>query len=284
MKRSFGLDLAGYSTGSALAEAYKKNQGIHVDILVGHEFENKIEGTDELSKTVEAELRCIQHLLQSGHIYIDIPIDLQGLPHPKSPQYVWELAKRPIDKYFDGLPPLSSLIGSPVARMQYLWSLLKRRCGKDPLGTLIFETYPAASLKKSSLVNKGYKGKTTYSKSTWTGAPTTKEDEKSKNEKMAKILKHLSWTADEHFTLNHDEFDAAICALTGLGKQLKGDELQSEMNSKLKKKYAPPKGYVLLKEIPKKVILGRKYCQSRLARECAKLDPEFEKAMAEEGF
>lgn len=273
MKCSFGLDLAGYSTGkSGLAKAYKKNQKIHVDILAGHEFENKIKGTDELSKTTEAELACIQCLLQKGNLYIDIPIDLQELPHPSKPQYIWELTKRPIDKHLDGLPPLADKIGSPVARMQNIWSLLRKQSSKYPLGESIFETYPAASLKKSGLDREKYKGNVKYCNSTWEEASKKKED---KN--LAKILNKLSWKADENFKLTHDEFDAAICALTGLGGQLKDDELQKEMNDNLEKKwkdksgkkYALPKGYVLLKKIPQNVILSRGDCQN--LQECSKL-------------
>ncbi|MBF0293498.1 MAG: hypothetical protein HQK86_15225 [Nitrospinae bacterium] len=268
MKNSFGLDLAGYSTGrSTLAMAYKDKKEIHVDILNGHQFEKKFEGKNKLDNMTKGELACIQCLLQKGNLYIDIPIDLQGLPHPSKPQYIWELRKRPIDEHLDGLPPLADKIGSPVARMQNIWSLLRKQSGEDPLAESIFETYPAASLSKSEHDSEGYKGTAEYSDSTWKGKLSSKGDEKKENVKLADILNNLSWTADEGFPLNHDEFDAAICALTGLGKQLKGNALQKEMNDKLEGNYSLPRGYVLLKEIPKNVILDRRNYQSRLASE-----------------
>ena len=39
---------------------------------------------------------------------------------------------------------------------------------------------------------------------------------------FAQMLNSLNWGAEEPMTLSHDEFDAALCALTGIEEPLTG--------------------------------------------------------------
>ncbi len=87
-----------------------------------------------------------------------------------------------------------------------------------------------------------------------------KKSEQTKNSRLAENLNQLRWTASNDFELTHDEFDAALCALTGItspDSRLEGPELEEEMWGRLFKnknldpaemeELAAPRGYVLLK-------------------------------------
>lgn len=262
MKKAFGLDLAGYSTRkskSALGMATVSDDGPPtVTILTGSVFAQRVNGRNGLPNHSGREVECLRKLLREGQLFIDVPIGLQCLPTPENPQFVWQLTKRPVDQAFGGMCPLASWIGACVARMENLWRLLKTNGHEDPLGHQMFETYPAGSLKHAHEVHEKYKGKAQYTEQNLWQPCRNGNDEDST---MARLLNHLKWRGTtEEFSLTHDEFDAALYALTGVGKQLREQELADEMNRCLAAKgygddYLAPQGYILLKEIPRNVVI-----------------------------
>ncbi len=268
MSMAFGLDLAGYSTqGSALAVAERTDKTIAVTVLEGNCFAKAAKGKSVLTDMANKEIECLRTMFKHAPIYIDVPIDLQDLPSPPDSKFIWQLTQRPVDKAFDGMCPLANLIGSYVARMKNLWCQLCSS-GEDPLGKHMFETYPAASLRLINLDCEGYKGHCVYSDSGWIGRPEAKakqkkqkkaEAEQKKNDALAKLLTALRWTATRDFSLNHDEFDAALCSLAGVNDQLSGEELNQKINELLgTERLIAPRGYVLLKEKPLVVHIQRK--------------------------
>ena len=94
--------------------------------------------------------------------------------------------------------------------MQRIWHLLRKE-GNDPLGNSLFETYPAACLELMGVERKGYKGQVVFGEDTWQGAGAEAKNEQKKNDKLARILNRLKWSADVGTVLGHDAFDAAIC-------------------------------------------------------------------------
>ncbi|MCA9232394.1 MAG: DUF429 domain-containing protein [Planctomycetales bacterium] len=252
--KAYGLDLAGYSTkGSALAMAERTGDAITVTIMRGNVFAKQAAGTDNLATVSDPELNELKRLMKEAPIYVDVPIDLQGLPAFKGATKVADLTKRPIDQALGALPPLADKIGSYVARMQHLRRRLTTESGTDPLGTDLFETYPAASLKQSGYSREGYKGTAEFDGTQWIGVGAKKDTEQKKNNTLAGLLNDLQWKAAKDFRLVHDEFDAAICALTGLDNQLKGVELRRA--ALLSANQDLPTGYVILKSIPMRVAI-----------------------------
>ena len=259
MNRSFGLDLAGYSTnGSALAVAESDNARITVTLLDGHCFCQAAEGTVLVAQKAAEEVECLRRLLARGKVLVDVPIDLQDLLRPEGATFIWQLTKRPVDRAFGALCPLADRIGSYVARMKNLWRILGAEMTGDPLGATLFETYPAASLRLSDRCCEGYKGRCGFQAGVWTGSAAKTDIDQKKNNVFAKLLSELKWLAEDGFQMNNDEFDAAICALTGIGDQLHGVELETEINRQLDGKYCAPRGYVLLRHIPEAVNIVRK--------------------------
>ena len=154
---------------------------------------------------------------------------LQGLPNTTAPQRVWQLTNRPVDKAFTALPPLADKIGAVVARMQRLKFVLG---DKSFVGKNLFETYSAASLELLGLYDKKHKGVARFESGSWRGVEVAKKSEQAKNSRLAENLNQLRWTASNDFELTHDEFDAALCALTGIASpdsRLEGPELEEEM-------------------------------------------------------
>ena len=258
MTTSFGFDLAGYSTdGSALVAASIRQEKVFATILGGSCFSDTIGGDEYLSETCDEEIRCLRSLLDHGPVFVDVPIDLQELPCPKGARFIWQLTRRPVDRAFNALSPLADRIGSYVARMQNLWRML-REDGKDPLGETLFEMYPAASLRLSNRCCEGYKGCCDFRDNSWRGTSAKNDRDQKKNDQLARLLNSLNWSAEEGFHFTNDEFDAAICGITGLFDRLEGDNLEKEINARLNgTAYKAPKGYSLLKSIPTQVHLLR---------------------------
>jgi hypothetical protein len=76
---------------------------------------------------------------------------------------------------------------------------------------------------------------------------------------MADNANRLGWTAVENTRLSDDEFDAALCALTGVADapfQLRGDHLDAEITRRIQVRIATseafraPPSYVLLEHLP----------------------------------
>jgi hypothetical protein len=252
--KAYGLDLAGYSTkGSALAKAERTGDDITVTIMRGNVFANQAAGTDNLATVSNPEVNELKRLMKDAPVYVDVPIDLQGLPAPEAADKVADLTKRPIDQALGALPPLADKIGSYVARMQHLRRRLTADLGEDPLGKTLFETYPAASLKQSGHSSEGYKGTAEFDGTQWIGVGAKKDADQKKNNTLAGLLNDLQWKAAKDFRLVHDEFDAAVCALTGFDNQLKGEDLKT--TALLANDQSLPAGYVILKSLPRSVAI-----------------------------
>jgi hypothetical protein len=252
--KAYGLDLAGYSTkGSALAKAERTGDAITVTIMRGNVFAKQAAGTDNLAAVSNPEVNELKRLMKDAPVYVDVPIDLQGLPAPADATKVADLTKRPIDQALGALPPLADKIGSYVARMQHLRRRLTKDLGQDPLGNDLYETYPAASLKQSGHSSEGYKGTAEFDGTQWIGLGEKKDAEQKKNNTLAGLLNNLQWKATKGFRLVHDEFDAAICALTGLDNGLKGDDLKK--TARLTNDQSLPAGYIILKSLPRDVAI-----------------------------
>jgi hypothetical protein len=249
MKTSYGLDLAGFSTGkSALAKAtFDEGAGFRVVVYRTHPFSWRLEGRDRIGQQLADERKLIQNL---APLYIDVPIDLQGLPTPDHFTFTWELTKRPVDFALAALPPLADRIGTPVARVQNAL----REVAPDILGNRIFETYPKASLVNILGELPSYKAQTaSFSDGKWIGEGG-----------LAEILRKLKVRAEKGTVLNDDHLDAMICSLTGVvdpGDLLQGEELMQEVQQRLERKVRAvdrqhlattlPRGYVLLRSLPK---------------------------------
>lgn len=248
---AFGIDLAGFSTGkSGLAKAQRDESGnITATIFRGHPFARSSKGFARIDDVVGEEARTLIHLLSTGVVLIDMPLDLQSLSDPKSAKLIWELTKRPVDYVFSALPPLADKIGSPVARAQIiLATIMDRSPSHIRFGDNLYETYPAGSLELIGLPRKGYKGQSvTFVEGKWRG------------ESLATIANGLKLKADDEVSLNDDDVDAIICALTGVvdsSDALETDQLENEIADRLdqslppsapKTDPTPPQGYRLLK-------------------------------------
>lgn len=257
MRLAFGLDLAGYSTGkTGFAVAWQEDDGwIDITVYDGHIFATKLKGTTRLVDTADAEQALLLACGRRGVVMIDAPVDLQGLPLPENPVYLWQLTQRPIDYAFGAMPPLADRIGAPVARLQYLL----RKFPKDWVGTRFFETYPALALDLLGQPNKGYKqGTLDFQRGKWRG------------KEMATIATELGWTAHNGIQLNSDEFDAVLCALSGIvgtRYRLEGARLNEEMNRRIRHKmdvkevpaFNAPASFVVLERQPEaKIFIGKK--------------------------
>jgi hypothetical protein len=185
----FGIDLAGYTTGkTSLAVVEIEDHFVNAILLRGSAFSKKRESSNPLEEVVAEEVAVLRRCLAIGPVAVDIPIDLQGLPNPESPQTIWALTRRPIDKALNAMPPFADRIGAPVARFA---AIMRAGSFHGLLGKSLFEAYPAATLRGLDIESR-YKGKK--------GA-----DALISLCKTLKIEPHLK---------NDDDIDAIICALT----------------------------------------------------------------------
>lgn len=255
IKTAFGLDIAGYSTGkTGFARACRKNDNsIIVTVYQGHIFSKKYDGKKPLDNIAIKERELLQACCKNSVLMVDTPIDLQGLSHLDNASFIWQLTLRSVDYAFGGMAPLANYIGAPVARFQNMMSAHNDQNRDESIvGTHIFETYPAATLRLLGLPYKKYKDhKIVFEDGHWTGGIAEE------------IAEGLGLIAENGEMLNDDELDAIICAITGVVDDdliLKGDELKHEISKSIKNKLnneyldginvEPPRGYVLLKEKP----------------------------------
>lgn len=250
---SWGLDLAGFSTGkSALARAEKiADRKAKIEIYLNHPFMIKVDGRDTVANQLAREKSFVSNCDQ---LYIDMPIDLQSLPLIASPVFSWQLTKRPIDFAYSAMPPFAERIGSPVARLQ---AILSRDLGK--LGIQYFETYPAMSLAK-------WFGRTADSYKHVTKTAEWDGDRWVGDSGLAELMNLCGFVAKSNIHVNDDQFDACLCAIVGVVDSnlvLADDDLNADvartLKSKIRKADAPrlqslevkaPKGYRILKTNP----------------------------------
>lgn len=220
-------------------------------IYYGHAFSKKPGKGKPFAPVVEKEVELLAACLRNRPLYVDVPIDLQGLPSPGGELYPWQLVKRLVDFAFEALPPLADRIGSVVARFANLLRSLPSE-HPDPLGQRLYETYPAASLRLSGLPYEGYKEKNArvaFEGSQWVGNGQ-------RGERLACIANNLRMTASLGTELGHDELDAVVCALTGVVEErclLRGNELEVVISDKVRDDQVdptPPKAYVLMRRLP----------------------------------
>ncbi len=256
-KTAFGLDIAGYAGGnSGFARADLGSDGIiRVTVYEGHVFGNRLRGSDPLGRVMEAERRLLRACCTIGDVLVDTPVALQGLPRPDDPHFTWQLVKRPVDYAFDALAPLANLIGAPVARFQNMLSALREEGSGEGFGC-VFETYPAASLRLLELWSSGYgREPMRFARGRWEGGP------------LGGIANDLGMEGEEGDAFDGDDFDAALCAITGVvdeGRLLRGEELSREVYRRIQARVAPahhahisavvPRNYVLLKTPPETEI------------------------------
>jgi hypothetical protein len=185
----FGIDLAGYTTGkTSLAFVDIRGRSASATILRGSALSKKRRTDDSLNEIVKDEVAVLRQCLAIGPVAVDVPIDLQTLPHPKDPQTVWALTKRPIDYAINAMPPFADRIGSPVARFA---EIMRRGKFFGLLGTQIFEAYPSITLRMLN-IDRRYKGKIGASK-------------------LVSLCKNLRIHPNVE---NDDDLDAIICAIT----------------------------------------------------------------------
>lgn len=253
-RTAFGLDLGGYSAGgSALVCATRRiPTEVQITVYRGHAFSKKPGRGTPLAPIVEKEVELLAACLRRAPLYADVPIDLQGLPCPGGEVYAWQLVKRPVDFAFGALPPLADRIGAVVARFRNILRSLPSDWG-EPLGSRLYEAYPAASLRLLGLPHKGYKdeGKTIlFEDGGWVGSGP-------RGKVLAGIARELGMTADPGGRLNHDEFDAVLCALAGLVDPAclcQGEDLKAVISREVAYERidsSPPRGYVLVRRMPK---------------------------------
>lgn len=262
MQCAFGFDLAGFSGAKTrLARAVRTDDGsIQVTIYKGKGTRHIHKLGDPLSDLASGWPAIIKACLRHGHLVVDAPIDLQGLPEASSARFAWQLSHRPIDFALGALPPLSSWMGFLVATFRFFVGT-----DYDRLGESLFETYPAASLKIASESQKiktplhYKKQKASWQKDRWFPAG----DESC----LTRLLEVLQVRSSSEIELDDDDFDALICAVTGLRppEYRSSDDLSpyvTEMltRKKLSQKDAQhfgkliPKGYCLLSAPPSRPI------------------------------
>ncbi len=248
---AYGLDLAGYSTKkSGLARATRSGDSIRVEIAREHAFKRERRGTDRLADVVRSELSVVQRCLEQGSLLVDVPIDLQQLPHVEHGVYVWQTAKRPVDQAFKAMSPLANLIGAVVSRF---WQI-RRQLEDSLLGTRLWETYPAGSLGLLGVTNKKYKDQSARRESGgW--VPVSSDPKK---RVLASLLNELGWLGEAGLEIDDDGFDAAVCAVTGVAadeQRLEGKSLAAAIQGRLGVADGGiacegPRGYVLLATQP----------------------------------
>ena len=155
---ALGLDLGGYTGGrSALASAkLLTNGGVKATICGDHAFASVPRRSEPFKRIVEREVVLLAACLDAAPLYVDVPLDLQGLPCPTGEGFAWQLVKRPVDHALGALPPLADRIGWVVARFENLRARLPSE-QRPTLGDGLYETYPKGTLELSGLPCKGYK-------------------------------------------------------------------------------------------------------------------------------
>lgn len=236
--RAFGIDLAGYSQGGTVSAAAEDGPtGISVTILTNCPLSQAHAGSEEIDRVVRKEATFLAKLLRYP-VAVDVPIDLTQLD--SKPRYIWELTRRPVDKYLGALAPLADRIGSSVARFKNILNVGGLRAH---LGVSLFETYPAGSLFVSKFPHRGYKS----------GA------------RAHAVLSDLMHRMNiEGAALSHDEFDAAVCAVTAIARH----RLEGAALAKVLRLDEPdlPAGYALLKPSNIRIQVERASCDEWMER------------------
>lgn len=283
MKPSLGWDLAGYGdSGSALCRADRTGDTITAAVLRAPFIcrpRHKI--TASIHATADTEVEMLRRFASIGNTYLDVPVDLQLLgrlvDHLQNEQatYYWQLVKRPVDHIFKALEPLASNLGFAVARTSHILGRLASEGAGLKLGENLFETYPAATLQlvwdTNNWTEAKYKGGAiAYHNGKWQGKPAKTKSEKSrmkeerKNAGLGALATQLRFDAPEGSEMDDDEFDAALCAVTGCIPDcaVHRESLSTIIRHRLRKGYGqaewianvePPEGYVVFDRLPENI-------------------------------
>jgi predicted RNase H-like nuclease len=188
----FGIDLAGYATGkTSVAVVEIDGRTASVTLLRGSSLSKKRKGSEELKDVLAEDVKVLKRCLALGRVAVDIPIDLQGLPNPKKPNWIWALTRRPIDKAVNAMPPFADRIGAPVVRFA---AIMRRGNLGKLLGKTLFEAYPAVTLRMLRIRAGKYKGANSM-------------------KALTRLCKTLGIKPR---VKNDDDIDAIICAITAV--------------------------------------------------------------------
>lgn len=202
-KKILGIDLSSYQTKRTAVVTLKVSDGeATFEIIKDHPFNDFEPNRELIFSQIEREIFFLYNMnqMQQHHIVIDAPIDLSQLPlgilvddYSLVSGYrlvqeiddVWRLRMRPIDKVFNGLPPLFSPLGIVTQRARLALSK-----------SYASETYPKISRR---LV--GY--------DQWESSNHLKNFETFLAAREVSLVAHTD-------LINDDEFDAIWCALAGM--------------------------------------------------------------------
>src|SRR5215468_5014959 len=85
----FGIDLAGYTTGkTAIAAIEAKGHVGEAILLRQSHLSLPRSSTCEAATAVREDVECLRRCLRLGHVAVDVPICLQGLPYPSNPSEI----------------------------------------------------------------------------------------------------------------------------------------------------------------------------------------------------
>lgn len=225
----FGLDLAGYTTNkTSLAAIESREKHADVFLLRNSSFSQQRATTSLVESIARQEATDLQRCINLGHIAVDIPIDLQGLPRPPAPKEIWELTLRPIDNELRAMAPFADRIGAPVARFMAI--MRYANLSNDALGRSLFETYPAATWQKLGINPGSYKSR-------------RKEKAKERKEACVALCKSLGI---QPVLESDDDIDAIICAITAVAPE---DHLCNKADYGIRTEWLP-RGFRLLKKNP----------------------------------
>lgn len=261
-EKIYGIDLSGSSTKKTAVVMATTDGGCHVTLTIIRDHPLKKTDEKESKKYFKEILR------DSSKVYIDAPMDVQGLPYIRnifhSCGYTWQFTKRPVDQAYNGLPPFADKIGAIVTRlMYYLYDENQDHAvpiyrGFEKYKNL-YETYPAGTLRQLGIYQNYKNGRVILDSNGW-----HPEDAENHHVALCGLANALFRNAGTRDTLKitEDEFDAMICAVTGLlddGSKLTGNALQQEIHNRLrKKKYKlglrdclPPTRYELINDLSK---------------------------------
>jgi predicted nuclease with RNAse H fold len=267
-----GIDLAGYSTQkTAVAIAHREGASAHVTIDRDHPLRTKRAGGNALREVANEEAEYLRECLEMGRVFVDVPIDLQGLTRPDTANVIWELYQRPVDRAFRALSPVADRLGGPVRRFAQIVSRLRT----TDLGTRLFETYPAASIQHALRLDTldradataqsedeteddvrigmkpGYKGSVIMLE----GSTARARTDKATDNVLAQLARAMRLQSSEAITLTDDDVDAILCALAAVAASdelLQGPSLETMIRENLPPVIdsTPPSGYAILRQFP----------------------------------
>jgi hypothetical protein len=231
----FGLDLAGYTTGkTCLAIARWDGNRVDATLLSNSVFSanKKFPTNAQTASVIEQEVRTLKRCLKLGPVAVDVPIDLQNLLAPDQADYLWELTLRPIDKALGAMCALADRIGSPLSRFRAIM-----HAGKlgDSLGHSLFETYPEGTWRLNKIKSKGYKGTNGGDACRALCAKLNVAPTLSNDDALDAVIAAATAAADANHLVHESEYAEVLRCLGG------------------DKQYELPRGYRLLKPLPKGV-------------------------------